>query len=362
MLNTLSIFNTVRTFIWIAYFLLLTTDSLGQWKHTEKFIDKYAKANHYNGTILVKQANKTYLKSFGTANFQFDVPNQPDTKYKIASITKLFTAVLIMQLYEAGKLDLHATIKTYLPNYTGAAGDKASIFHLLTATSGIENSEAGENPNEVPSMFLKKYTTDEILQRYCSGKMENEPGKHYSYNNADYVILGKIIEAIYGRPYEEVLRTQLLQPLKMHHSGMCSYQQVTENLAAVYSIDESSKELKNDPFYYIENFYSAGAMYSTAEDLLLFSEALYNGGLLADSSLKMMLTPYLESYGFGLWIRKLQINNREVVMNERQGSIWGTTTRLLYIPQEKITIILLTNMYTTSLNTFQNEIIKTLIH
>lgn len=103
--------------------------------------------------ILVKEGGEKYLKSFGMANFQFAIPNSPDTKFKIASITKLFTAVLIMQLYEAGKLDINATIRTYLPTYTGEGGDKTTIFHLLTATSGIQNSEANEDPNKVPSMF-----------------------------------------------------------------------------------------------------------------------------------------------------------------------------------------------------------------
>lgn len=208
---------------------------------------------------------------------------------------------------------------------------------------------------------MKQYTSTEILQRYCSGKLENEPGKHWSYNNADYIILGKIIEAIYQKPYEVVLKEQLLQPLHMTSSGMCSESQIIKNLASVYIIDDSTNVIKNDPFYYIENFYSAGAMYSTAEDLLRFSEALYGGHLLADTTLKVMLKPYLESYGLGLWIREQEINGRKVTVAERQGSIWGTTTRLLYLPQEEITIILLTNMYTTSLNRFQTEIMKVLL-
>ncbi|WP_130855637.1 serine hydrolase domain-containing protein [Olivibacter jilunii] len=342
-------------------FLAVATTTFGQFATAEKFIEKYAKEKSFNGTILVKQGDKKYTGSFGMANFQFAVPNTMDTKFKIASITKLFTAVLIMQLQEAGKLDIHKSIRTYLPDYSGEAGDKVSIFNLLTATSGIRNSESEEDAGKVPRMFLKEYTSSEILQHYCSGKLENEPGKKWSYNNADYIILGKIIEAIYQKPYEAVLEEKLLQPLHMTGSGMCSTSKVVEKLASVYMIDDSTKLIKNDPFYYIENFYAAGAMYSTAEDLLRFSEALYGGHLISARSLKMMLEPYMESYGFGLWIRDRVINNRKISVAERQGSIWGTTTRLLYIPEEKITIILLTNMYTTSLNDFQNEIMNILI-
>jgi len=335
--------------------------SFAQFSDAGKFIDNYAQKNNFNGTILVKFKDWTYLKSFGMANFQFDVPNAVNTKFKIASITKLFTSVLIMQLYEQKRLDLHAPIRTYLPAYTGEGRDSVTIFHLLTATSGIANSESKDDANKVPAMFLKKYSSDEILRQYCSGKLESSPGTSWNYNNADYVILGKIIEAIYKMPFEEVLSRQLLQPLKMTGSGMCSTSGVVKDLASVYLMNDSTNKITNDSVYYIENFYAAGAMYSTAEDLLRFSEALYGGRLVKESTLKLMLTPYLADYGFGLWIRSQTINNRKIVIAERQGSIWGATTRLLYLPAEKMTIILLTNLYTTSLNKFQSEIISVLL-
>ncbi|MFM9838353.1 MAG: serine hydrolase domain-containing protein, partial [Cyclobacteriaceae bacterium] len=100
--------------------LALTNVLFGQSLPVSNFIDSIAKKNNFNGTILINQNSKiSYQKSFGLANFQFKVPNRNETKYKIASITKLFTSVLLMQLYEEKKIDVNKTIKNYLPDYKG---------------------------------------------------------------------------------------------------------------------------------------------------------------------------------------------------------------------------------------------------
>lgn len=332
------------------------------YNYFKKIIDEYTKKHHFNGTILVqKNGQKVYNQSFGFANFQFNVHNTNETKYKIASITKLFTSVLIMQLVEQGKIDLNQNIKTYLSDYKGEGADKVKIFNLLTATSGIESNEKDVKGMDIPAMYAKPYSTEELLNIFCSGKLENEPGKVWNYNNADYVILGKIIEAIYKKPYEVVLKENFLEPLQMKNTGIFGMEKVINNLANVYEYNDSTKTIENTPPIYIENYYAAGGMYSNAEDLLKFSNALYGNKLLKSNNLKSILQPYLASYGFGIWVYDMDVNNEKIKIAERQGAIRGTRARLVRILDKDITIILLTNAQTTSLDDLQKKIIEEIL-
>jgi D-alanyl-D-alanine carboxypeptidase len=329
----------------------------------QQLLSAYAEGNHFNGTILVQQKNKTlYSRSFGLANVQFSVPNTNSTKYRIASITKLFTSVLIMQLKDEKKLDLNVPIRTYLPNYKGEGAGKVTIFNLLTATSGIESNEKDVHGDDVPAMYAKPYTTDELLELFCSGKLEHEPGKVWNYNNGDYVILGKIIEAIYKKPYEAVLRERILGPLQMNDTGMSSSIQVIQDLADFYWVNESTRVIENNPPIYIENYYAAGGMYSSAADLLKLSNALYGNRLVQPASLQTIVQPFLSRYGLGIWVYDEQVGGRTVRIQERQGAIWGIRTRLVHIPGEEITIVLLSNIQTANIDNVQSEIIKMLVH
>ena len=328
----------------------------------DQFMTDYIKNHNFNGTILVQQnGKKIYNRSFGFANFQFNVPTTNETKYKIASITKLFTSVLIMQLVDQEKIDLNQNIKTYLPNYKGEGAEKVKIFNLLTATSGIESNEKDVKGDDIPAMYARPYSTDELLNIFCSGKLENEPGKVWNYNNADYVILGKIIEAICNKPYEDVLKEKIFEPLQMNNTGMFSMTKVIKNLANIYEVNDSAKTIESTPPIYTENYYAAGGLYSTADDLLKFSNALYGGRLINNSSLKSILHPYLTTYGFGIWVYDMKVNNQAIRIAERQGAIWGTKTRLLHILDKDITIILLTNAQTASIDDLQAKIITELL-
>jgi CubicO group peptidase (beta-lactamase class C family) len=326
-----------------------------------KQLSDYTAAHPFNGTILIEEGNRRlYTHSFGYANFQFNAPNTNATKYKIASITKLFTSVLIMQLVEQGKIDLAKPIATYLPRYRGEGAQKVSIFHLLTATSGIASNEQEMTADEIPFMYLRPYTTDQLLDTFCSGKLEHEPGKTWNYNNADYVILGKIIESVYGQSYSDVLNRQILQPLNMKHTGMFSMNKIIKGLANVYEVIDST-HMENTPPMYTENYYAAGGLYSNAEDLLKFANGLYGYRLVTKASCEAIITPYLAGYGLGLWISSKEVHHQKVRIAERQGAIWGTKTRLVRVPEKNITVILLSNVQTTSIDDLQRFILEKLL-
>jgi D-alanyl-D-alanine carboxypeptidase len=213
-------------------------------------------------------------------------------------------------------------------------------------------------------MYARAYTTDELLDQFCSGKLEHEPGKVWNYNNGDYVILGKIIEAIYKKPYEAVLREKILDPLQMNHTGMSSMTKVVSDLADVYWINESTRAIENNPpiYFYFENYYAAGGLYSSAEDLLKFSNALYGNRLVQPASLKSIMEPFLSRYGLGIWVYDKKVGLKTIKIQERQGGIWGIRTRLVRVPGEDITVILLSNIQTANIDDVQNEIIKMFVN
>jgi D-alanyl-D-alanine carboxypeptidase len=321
-------------------------------------IRQYARTHAFNGTVLVQRDGKTlYHESFGLADRAFDVPVTNATKFKAASITKVFTSVLVLQLVEEGKLNLSAPIRTYLPDYPGEGADKVSIHNLLNHTSGIENFDRVKTYDEAVRKGIESYqlphTTDELLTMYSSGKIVGEVGKKFDYNNADYVILGKIVEKLYGKTFDAILKERILQPLGMTQSGMLYQQEIVPNLAYSYLKPGDSAALINDLPVYAQNWYSAGGMYSTATDLVKFADALYRSGkLLKPETLRLMLTPGLDNYGYGLWVTSTDVGGKPHRVAQRPGSIMGSNTLLLRYLDDDLTVVILSNTNATDIDAF----------
>jgi CubicO group peptidase (beta-lactamase class C family) len=321
------------------------------------FINTYASEHDFNGTVLVRKNGRTLVEqSFGLANYPFGVRNTPQTRYKIASITKLFTSVLILQLHEQGKIDLHGSIRQYLPEYAGEGADKVSIHQLLNHTSGIRNFDQVTSMDAALSgglpTYQAPYTSDQLLAKFCSGPLEKPPGTAFSYNNADYIILGKIVERLHGQPFAQVLETAILEPLGMAGTGMLKQGDIIPNLANTYFYREDLGTLVNDLPVYPENWYAAGAMYSTAADLMRFSDALFGAKLIRKDTLALMLTPGLDDYGYGTWVYDARINGKTHRIVKRPGQIMGAQTQLYHFLGEGITIILLGNAGRADLDEF----------
>jgi D-alanyl-D-alanine carboxypeptidase len=352
--------------LFLAIALLLQQDVLAQPALPDSFIAAYAKEHNFNGTILIQKDGKTsFVKSFGLANLPFKVPNTPRTKYKTASITKLFTSVLILQLHEQGKIDLHKPIGTYLPDYAGEGAGKVTLHQLLNHTSGLTNFDTVTDmetalKSGIP-VYQTPYTSDQLLARFCSGKLVNPPGKVFDYNNGDYIVLGKIIERLYGQTYEQVLRDRILRPLKMENTSMLRQSDVIEGLADTYFFRDDLKSLVNDLPVYPENWYAAGAMYSTVDDVLTFSNALFGARLLKKETIALMTKPGLDDYGYGLWTYETKINGKKHKVVKRPGQIMGAQSQLYHFLDEDVTIVILSNTGTTNLDEFVAEIGKKVV-
>ena len=343
--------------------LLFSLGLLAQSTQLDGFIGIYAKEHHFNGSILIEQhGDIRYAKSFGLANIPFEVPSTQQTRYKIASITKLFTSVLILQLYEQGRIDLDKPIRTYLPDYAGEAGNKVSIQQLLNHTSGLPsfdgNSDQATAIRDGIPVYQMPHTSDQLLTKYSSGPLISVPGKVFNYNNADYVVLGKIIERLYGEPYAQVLRERILQPLKMSDSGMLHQGDIINGLADTYFYRDDRKVLSNDLPAYPENWYAAGAMYSTTNDLMKFSNALFALKLIEQATLDLMIKPGLDDYGYGLWSYATTLKGKKHPVVKRPGSIMGAQSQFFHVLDQDITIIILGNTGTTDSDVFVAEIAK----
>lgn len=319
-------------------------NSIAQQDSLQSFIQSYVTKNGFDGTILVQQDSAIiYHESFGIADRRFDVAINNETIYNIASITKAFTAVLILQLVEQGKLELNKPFKTYLPEYPDKVSLKVTLHQLLNHNSGvvlIDTVSSVDNAMKYGlGIFQTPYTSDQILKSFWDKPLANKPGTKFTYNNADYIILGKIIEKIYRKTYEEVLYEKILRPLDMHNSGVMHEKDIIKNLASTYFKDKNSVIFINSLPMFIENWYAAGAMYCSSSDLLKFSNALYGLKLINKRSLDSMLTPGLDDYGYGVWIKGLGDERRM----ERYGQIMGINAVWMKFLNKTTTIIILSN-------------------
>src|SRR6185503_6450647 len=251
------------------------------------------KYRQFNGTALVAENGKVIYKgAFGMANMEWAIPNTPDTKFRLGSITKQFTATLIMQLVEQGKIKLDGKLSDYLPDYRKDIGEKVTIHHLLTHTSGIPSYTG--LPKFFEDVSRNPYKVDEFVKKYASGDLQFEPGSKFAYNNSGYFLLGAIIEKITGKPYEQVLKENIFDPVGMKNTGYDHYDTILPKRAAGYS--KTTDGYANAPYLDMSIPYAAGSLYSTVEDLYLWDQALYLDKIISAKSKELMYKPFLEGY------------------------------------------------------------------
>lgn len=330
--------------------------------HAAKIQEVLTLANKYkqfNGSALVAENGKVVYKgAFGLANMEWNIPNTPDTKFRLGSITKQFTATLTMQLVEQGKIKLDAKIADYLPDYRKDIGQKVTIHQLLTHTSGIP-SYTGQQ-GFVENVSRNPYKTDDFVKKYASGNLEFEPGSKYSYNNSGYFLLGAIIEHVTGKPYEQVLKENILDPLGMKNTGYDHHDTIIPKRATGYS--RTADGYTNAAYLDMSIPYAAGSMYSTVEDLYLWDQALYTDKLVSAQSKALMYKPFLGDYAYGWVVQNAPFkqNGNEVQVIRHGGGINGFTTTIVRFPQEKNLIVMLDNTGTGYLDPLSDSIAKIL--
>ena len=300
----------------------------------DEYINAYLKMGTFSGSILIARKGIILLsKGYGMANYENDVPNISETKFRLGSITKQFTATSIMQLEEKGLLNVNDPISKYLPDYPN--GEKITIHHLLTHTSGIPNFTSFPEYRE--TMILPS-PVEKIIERFKYKPLEFTPGEKFSYSNSGYILLGYIIEKISGKSYEDYLRENIFQPLNMMNTGYDHHRPLIKHRASGYVLGING--LVNADYIDMSVPYASGGLYSTVEDLYLWDKALYTEKLVSKSSLDKMFTPFKEDYGYGWFIIK-QFNRKLITHGGIINGFYGYISR--YVDDE-VCIIVLSNI------------------
>ena len=326
--------------------LLLISNTINASEQTKKmdaFVEAFHNFKQFNGNVLVaKQGNIIFEKSYGYANFEWDMKNTADTKFRIGSITKQFTALLILQLVQQNKIQLDATLATYLPDYRQDIANKITIRQILNHTSGLSNytqaktfrSEYSRNP----------YSVDEFIKLLCSDDLLFEPGSQFRYSNSGYFILGAVIEKVTQQRYQDVLQENIFKPLNMHDTGYDSHAKVIKQRASGYK--NNLDGYTNADYLDMSIPYAAGSIYSTAHDLVKWDQALYTNKLINEELKKQMYTVSEQrNYAFGWEVNKLDADKygKPLTQVQHGGGIEGFNAFISRIIEDQLLVIILNN-------------------
>lgn len=335
-------FRSISTFILLLLCASTVVFAQDKAARIDELMKAYNEYGQFNGSVLVAENGRViYKKGYGLANMEWKTPNEPDTKFRLASVTKQFTAAAILQLVDQGKIKLDGKITDYLPDYRKDTGDRVTIHQLLNHTSGIPSYTS--QPGFFENVSRNPFTVTDFIKKHSVGDLEFEPGTKYSYNNSGYFLLGAIIEKVSGKSYDQYLKDNIFTPLGMNNSGYDRHSSLLSKRASGYS--KTPKGYVNAPYLDMSIPYSAGSLYSTVEDLYLWDQALYTDKVISAKSRELMFTPGLDDYGYGFGIRKISFGPNVPPVTEitHSGGINGFSTLIVRLVADKRVIILLDN-------------------
>ena len=318
-------------------FLLLVPALVSAQKNYSQQLDKYALAQMnikgFNGAVLVMKQNKVLLKkAYGLADREWNIANTTDTKFRIGSITKQFTAACILQLMEHGKLSLDDRLSKFIPGFP--KGDSVTIHMLLNHTSGIANYTDFSDFGKVSTLSLGM---DSMIAFFKNRPYNFSPGAKYQYTNSGFFLLGYIIEKVSGQSYENYLRKNILDKLGMMNTGVDRLDTILPLRAKGYS--KNNGKYSNAEFISLAWPYSAGILYSTVDDMYKWDRALYGTSVISASSKQKMFTPGKGNYGYGILIDSLDKHLR----TWHNGGIPGFLTHISRYINDDVCIIVLSN-------------------
>ncbi|WP_028892588.1 serine hydrolase [Tenacibaculum sp. 47A_GOM-205m] len=315
--------------------ILITTVTFAQQKTTlESYMDAQASINNFSGTVLVTKKDAVLLKkAYGLADYEWKTPNTIDTKFSLASVSKQFTAVAIMQLIEKRKISLEDKLSKYYPGFP--KGNQITIKMMLTHNAGFQM--------DYDELYLAKTSInkDSVANYIMQKPLLFKPGSNTSYSNIGYYLLARIIEKVSNQSYATYLKTNLFDKTKMYNTGVSTNDSIVIKSAKSY-YKKNGKLIKNP---YINWNFNIGhdGIYSTVEDLYLWNKALFNSTiLLNETSKKKMFTSYNDqSFGFGLMINPFYNQNRELIAHD--GGFYGAMTSFNKYTDDDVFITVLSN-------------------
>lgn len=271
----------MTVFTRLIFLVVSSAACLGQNPTVDQKIDSYLQAKTFQGAVLIaKQGKVVFARGYGMANAEHGISNSPQTVFRLGSITKQFTAVAILRLQELGKLNVNDPISQYLPDYP--QGDKITIHHLLTHSSGIKSITKLPNLSEIqrhPS------TPNKAMRYFQDLPLEFAPGSDCKYSDSGYIVLGAIVEIVAKMSYEQYLQQHLFLPLGMKATYFDHNQTLIPLRASGYGINAKGEPV-NAEFIEMSFPHGAGSLASTVEDLYKWDRALREDRLLSKESTK----------------------------------------------------------------------------
>ncbi|MEE1944212.1 serine hydrolase domain-containing protein [Pedobacter sp. KR3-3] len=329
----------------------------------DELLQKHQQKGRFDGTVLLaKNGNIIYQRQFGLANRQFNVPISSSTRFPVASITKLYAAILVLKLQEQGKLHIDSPIFNYTPHLLPKNNKKITIRQLLVHTAGL--------PNERIADYTTQLNAKNFIQKRIADTLLSTPGITYRYNNVNFILLTAIMEQVSGKKWADLLADVIIKPLKLQQTGVVKRDSVIKNLAYGYHNysfgNEKVKDpLENDDPLFLENYAAAGAIFTTPIELLKLNQALATGKILNPASLALLYEPNLKT-GKGInteevtpggYLKTLSIGDKKIKAIERNGNIMGYNATYLQLPESKQVLIVFCNTDANDLSKIALEIL-----
>lgn len=306
------------------------------------YLQTQTDAGFFNGSVLIARGGITFFDGgFGWADAEKKIVNDVSTRFQIASISKTFTAALVLKLVEQGAIGLDEPLRAHLESCP-ETWNAITVHHLLTHTSGIPNHT--EQP-DFEINFGKPYSPEQILATIRDLPLTFKTGERYSYSNSNYLLLAMLVEKLTGHTFEDALREELLDPLELGGTGIVGSSGEGPPLAIGYLPDGMG--LVKAPLVEPSWIHGAGSMYSTVGDLQKWVQALAEDRVVTAGTKQKMWQADKGPYGHGWQVLDLwpPAFGRPLVLHA--GGLHGVATDLLYYPNEQVTIVILANLETS---------------
>jgi CubicO group peptidase (beta-lactamase class C family) len=283
----------------------------------------------FSGVVISgDRTDQTYARAVASGP---SGPASTDALWRWASVTKQVTAMLVMQQVEAGRIDLDASVLTYLPQFKGPSAKDVSIRRLLQHTSGLPNpDDTPTGSDDMPDFYQSAAAANANLSAatgFCATAPKTQPGETFAYNNCDYLVLGAVLEAVTAKSYASLVSERIVEPLGL--STLAQFPEMSD--AAPQTVSAAAEPTLN-----IATFGAAGALYGSPSDLLKLDQALMSGRLLSNASTDTMWTgdPALGYAALGAWAFPAGLPgcSGDVRLIERRGQIGGVQVRNIIAP------------------------------
>lgn len=327
--------------------LLCQEPQLDKAQRIGQVVSHYQELGYFNGAILVADHGKViYAKGVGEADMASHMPNTPQTRFGIASITKQFTALLILQQVAENKIALQGNLTDYLPWYRKDTGSRMTINQLLHHTSGLPPDFDAPEFNATPEA-AHRYQHQEFAEKFCQPALASEPGTTWEYSNCGYNLLGLILERVSGLSFEALLQQRILDPLSMKDSGLDQDDLMQRSGANGY-LRRAGPRYTRGAFIDRIHGFSSGSMYSSVEDLYKWNQALSSGDFISKDVRRQIFTPKLHDWGYGWFITKIPAGQPGAgsTLAEMRGDMpENFFAWILRYPERDAVIITLRNVY-----------------